>query len=60
MLKHLTAKTKSNLHYIRFKTYRSLKSAAHRLKSFLYDPNDFAPGDSFPSGPLMFLTPKAK
>jgi len=60
MMPNLTAKTKSNLRYMRFKTYRSVKTAAHRLKTFFYDPADSAPGDDFPIGPLMFLEPKTK
>jgi hypothetical protein len=60
MQNQLTATTKSKLKYMRFKTYRGLKTAAHRLKSFLYDPNDSAPGDDFPNGPLQFLMPKGK
>jgi len=43
-----------------FKTYRGFKSAAHKIKAFLYDPNDSAPGDDFPIGPLVFLKPKGK
>jgi hypothetical protein len=61
MIKNLlTAKTKSKMKYAHFKTYRSLKTVAHRLKSFLYDPNDSAPGDDFPNGPLQFLKPAGK
>ena len=56
----LTTKAKSNLKYMRFKTYRGFKTAAHRLKSFLFDPNDSAPGDDFPNGPLLFLMPKGR
>lgn len=61
MIKNLlTAKTKSKLRYARFKTYRGIKTAAHRLKTFLYDPADSAPGDDFPNGPLIFLKPAGK
>jgi hypothetical protein len=56
----LTTKTKGKLKYMRFRTYRGFKTAAHRLKSFLFDPNDLAPGDDFPTGPLSFLMPKGK
>ena len=56
----LTTKTKGKLKYMRFKTYRGFKTAAHRLKSFFYDPNDSAPGDDFPTGPLSFLMPKGR
>ena len=56
----LTTKAKSKLKYMHFKTYRSLKTVAHRLKTFFYDPNDSAPGDDFPTGPLLFLMPKGK
>jgi len=56
----LAAKTNRKLKYIRFKTYRSIKTASHRLKTFFFDPNDIAPGDDFPIGPLMFLEPKSK
>jgi hypothetical protein len=60
MLATLTAKTKSKLKYAHFKTYRGLKTAVHRLKLFLYDPRDLAPGDCFPCGPLVFQMPKRK
>jgi hypothetical protein len=60
MPNQLAAKAKRKLKYMHLKTYRSLKSAAHRLKSFLYDPNDSAPGDDFPNGPLQFSMPKGK
>jgi len=61
MLSHLLpAKAKNKLKYMHFKTYRGIKTAAHRLKAFLFDPNDLAPGDDFPCGPLMFLTSKRK
>lgn len=60
MIKNLATKAKSKLKYMRFKTYRNLKMAAHSLKAFLYDPSDSAPGDDFPAGPLMFLLPKGK
>lgn len=60
MIKTLAVKTKRKLKLVHLRTYRSLKTAAHRFKSFFYDPNDSAPGDSFPSGPLHFLMPKSK
>ncbi len=61
MIKNLlTAKAKSKLKYMHFKAYRGLKTVAHRLKTFLYDPNDLTPGDDFPNGPLLFLMPKIK
>ena len=60
MIPALAAKTKNKIKYMRFKTYRSVKTAAHRLRTFLYDPADSAPGDDFPIGPLLFLTPKTK
>ncbi len=59
MIKHLlTTKTKRNLKRLHIKTYRGIKIAAHKIKTFFFDPNDTAPGDDFPSGPLMFQTPK--
>ncbi len=61
MISHLlTAKAKGKLKYMHFRTYRRIKTAAHRLRSFLFDPNDIAPGDDFPAGPLLFLTAKVK
>lgn len=61
MIKNLlTAKTKNKLQFMHFKTYRSIKTVAHRVKSFFYDPNDSAPGDDFPNGPLVFSLPKSK
>jgi hypothetical protein len=61
MITHmLTHKTKSKLKYMHFKTYRGIKTAAQRIKSFLFDPNDTAPGDDFPAGPLTFILPKRK
>jgi hypothetical protein len=45
---------------MRFKTYRGFKTATHRFKTFFYDPNDSAPGDDFPSGPLTFSKPREK
>jgi hypothetical protein len=56
----LATKAKNKLKYMHFKTCRGIKKAAHRIKTFLFDPNDSAPGDSFPTGPLMFLKPKTK
>jgi hypothetical protein len=56
----LTTKTKGKIKFMRFKTYRGFKTAAHRLKAFFYDPNDSAPGDDFPTGPLTFLKPRGK
>lgn len=60
MIPTLTAKTKNKINYMRFKTYRGIKTAANKLKSFLFDPNDLAPGDDFPNGPLVFATNKSK
>jgi len=56
----LTTKTKNKIKSIHLKTYHGIKNAAYRLKSFLFDPNDLAPGDDFPNGPLLFLQPKKK
>jgi hypothetical protein len=58
MIKHLTVKTKRKLKYLHVRTCRGIKRAARRLRLYFFDPNDSAPGDDFPSGPLHFLMPK--
>jgi hypothetical protein len=58
MIKNLTVKTKRSLKYIHVKTYRGLKKAARRLRTYLFDPSDIAPGDDFPAGPLHFQKQK--
>lgn len=52
----LTTKAKKRLMEYRYFIYCQFRKAAHRLKAFIYDPDDSTPVDSSPDVPKKFIT----